>query len=140
MDFAERVGIIERGVAALRLIVAERRAKLPPPENDDAALVRELRAVETIACRLEDDIEIGELDPNSVMARDAALSMSIDEPDARFVQELAEDRGAGTPYRLGPLPREHQSDLRALGQLMQRYADGEYMPPNSWFGIGASEE
>jgi hypothetical protein len=139
MDAAARFGIIKRGVAALRLIEAERRAQLPPPEHDDAALVRELRAVETIAHRLEDDIEGVRDDPDSVMARDASLSMGIDEPDALFVLELAEDRGAGTPYRIGPPAPEHQTALRALGQLMLRYVDGEFMPPRSYFGITAPE-
>jgi hypothetical protein len=73
------------------------------------------------------------------MARDASLSMGLDEPDALFVLELAEDSGAGTPYYVGPLPPKHQSALRALGQLLQRYAAGEYMPPNSWFGIYAPD-
>jgi len=68
-----------------------------------------------------------------------ALSMGIDEPDALFVLELAEDSGAGTPYHMGPLSPEHQEALRALGQLMRRYADGEYMPPHSWFGITEPE-
>jgi len=139
MDSIERVAIIARGVAALRLIEAQRRAQLPPPERDDATVVRELRAVETIATRLEDEAENAAYDPDSVMARDASLSMGIDEPDALFVLELAEDSGAGTPYRMGPLSPEHQEALRALGQLMQRYADGEYMPPHSWFGITEPE-
>jgi hypothetical protein len=139
MDSIERVAIIEQGIAALRLIEAERRAQLPPPERDDAARVRELRAVETIASQLEDAIGGGGYDPVSVRARDAWLSMHFDEPDALFVLELADDRGAGTPYRIGPLPSEHQGALRALGNLMQRYLDGEYMPPHSWFGIGSEE-
>ena len=139
MDSIERVAIIARGVAALRLIEAQRRAQLPPPERDDAAAVRELRAVETIAARLEGEAENAAHDPDSVMARDASLSMGIDEPDALFVLELAEDSGAGTPYHMGPLSPEHQEALRALGQLMRRYADGEYMPPHSWFGITEPE-
>jgi len=139
MDAAERVDIIKRGVAALRLIEAERRAQLPPPEHDDAARVRELRAVETIAHRLEDDTEGMGDDPVSVMVCDASLSMGIDEPDAQFVLELAEDRGAETPYRIGPPAPEHQSALRALGQLMLRYVDGEFMPPPSYFGIKTPE-
>ena len=57
MDSAERVAILERGVIALRLIEAQRRAQLPPPERDDAAVVRELRAVQTIADRLADELE-----------------------------------------------------------------------------------
>jgi hypothetical protein len=136
VDATERVGIIKRGVAALRLIEAERRAQLPPPEHDDAAQVREFRAVETIAQRLSEGL--GD-DPDSVMACDASLSMGIDEPDALFVLELAEDRGAETPYRIGPPAPEHQSALRALGQLMLRYVDGEFMPPHSYFGIKAPE-
>jgi hypothetical protein len=139
MDSVERVGILQRGVVALRLIEAQRRAKLPPPELDDAAIVREIRAVQTIADRLAEELEDVRFDPASVMARDASLSMFVDEPDATFVMELAEDSGAGTPYRVGPLPPEHQSALRPLGQLLQRYADGEYMPPNSWFGISAPD-
>jgi hypothetical protein len=139
MDSAARVAIIERGVAALRVIEAQRRALLPPPEHDDAALVRELRAVQTIADRLAGELEDVRYDPDSVRARDASLSMGLDEPDALFVLELAEDSGAATPYRVGPLPPEHQRALRALGELLQRYADGEYMPPNSWFGINAPD-
>ena len=139
MDSAERVAIIERGVAALRVIEAQRRVQLPPPEHDDAAVVRELRAVQTIADRLADELEDVRYDPDSVMSRDASLSIGVDEPDAQFVMELAEDSGAGTPYRVGPLPPEHQHALRELGRLLQRYADGEFMPPSSWFGIGAPD-
>ena len=139
MDSAERVAIIERGVAALRVIEAQRRAQLPPPEHDDAALVRELRAVQTVADRLAEELEDVRHDPDSVTARDASLSMGLDEPDALFVLELAEDSGAETPYRVGPLPPEHQSALRALGQLLRRYAEGEFMPPSSWFGINAPD-
>ena len=139
MDSTERVAIIARGAAALRLIEAQRRAQLPPPEQDDAALVREVRAVQTIATNLEDAIEGAQYDPDGVMARDASLSMGIDEADALYVLELAEDVGAGTPYQVGPLSPEHQRALRALGELMQRYVEGEYMPPRSWFAITEPE-
>ena len=139
MDSAERVAILERGVAALRLIEAQRYAQLPPPDHDDAAIARELRAVQTIADRLAGELEDVRYDADSVMARDASLSMGVDEPDAHFVLELAEDSGAGTPYRAGPLPPEHQHALRKLGELLLRYTDGEFMPPNSWFGISAPD-
>ena len=139
MDSAERVGIIERGVAALRLIEAQRHAQLPPPEHDDATVVRELRAVQTIVDRLADELVDVRYDPDSVMSRDASLSIGVDAPDALFVLELAEDSGAGTPYRVGPLPPEHQHALRELGQLLQRYTEGEFMPPKSWFGISAPD-
>jgi hypothetical protein len=139
MDPAERIAVLERGVAALRVIEAQRRAQLPPPERDDASLVRELRAVQTIADRLAGELEDVRYDPDSVTARDACLSMDLDESDALFVLELAVDSGAGTPYRVGPLPPEHQSALYALGQLLKRYVEGEYMPPNTWFGISAPD-
>ena len=40
---------------------------------------------------------------------------------------------AGTPYRTGP-PADHAA-LRAVAALLARYHAGEFMPPNSYFGI-----
>jgi hypothetical protein len=65
--------------------------------------------------------------------------MNIDEPDTVFLLELGEDRGAGTPYRIGPTSPQYENALRELGGLLQRYVEGDFIPPSSWFGIDAPE-
>jgi hypothetical protein len=47
--------------------------------------------------------------------------------------------GASATHRAGPQSTEKQAALRALGDLLDRYMAGEFMPPDTFFGISTPE-
>lgn len=139
MTPAERLHTLQRGLVALRAIEARRRAALPSPERPDVPLLRELRDVATLADRLAMELDIDGLTPHDILARDASLSMAWGAVEGAFLEALATDTGAGTPYRDEPPPAEEAAALRALAALLARYEAREFLPPMSYFGIAEAE-
>ena len=129
---------LARGAAALRAIEGELRAALPPPDRPDAALLRAVRDVASLASRVEVVAEIEGDDQDTTYARDAALSMEFGDAEIAEVASWIARLEAESPYADGALPArtaDHLDALRALRAVLERYATGEFMPPNSWFGI-----
>lgn len=136
---------LAQGSAALHWVEDMRYAALPPPERENPSLLRGIREVAGLAGRIDIVLDRAALetpdalDMEYVLALDATLSMKFDEGDVDFLRALAEDSGAGTPYRNGPPPPDHAEALRALAALVARYIAGEFMPPTSWFGLRDAE-
>lgn len=135
MNSEERVAILRRGLAVLRALESERWAMLPPPEQEDPSLLREIREVASFADRLEMELDLDGFDPRTTSTRDASLSMSFDGADLVLLRALASESGARTGYRVGPPTAEQRSAIQELCALLGRYMAGEFMPPNSFFGI-----
>lgn len=132
MSSDERADVLRGGTDVLRGIAAQLRAELPPPEHEDAAALRELAGVVRLVDRLDDAISLGTGDADSVSWRDEVLEDTIDYRDAELVDEWAER--VGSPYRGERTAEEvEQADaLRALADLLRRYCDGEFRPPEAW--------
>jgi hypothetical protein len=112
---------------------------LPPPEEEDPTLLREIRELASFADRLEMELDLDGFDLEETYARDAALSMTFDEADLALLRTLASDSGVRTGYRTGPPTAEQRSAIHELDMLLGRYMAGEFMPPNSFFGIPEPE-
>ena len=134
-----RVSVLQRGLAAIRSLECDRRAMLPPPEREDPALLHEIRELAGLADRLEMELDLEGFDLEVIASRDASLSMGFDETDIVLLQAWAAGRGASTSYHTGPPTEEQRAALQALSALLARYMSGEFMPPNSFFGIHAPE-
>jgi hypothetical protein len=135
MTPAERVATLQRAVEALRAIEAQRRQALPPPSRPDLVRLRELREFVGLADRLDSILAFEGFDQHAVWARDVGLSMDCHQYDISLLHALSIDRGAGTPYREDAPSPEHAAALLALAALLSRYEAGEFMPPNSYFGL-----
>ena len=139
MSPEERVSILRRGFESLRRLESDRRATLPPPEREDPSLLREIRELASLADRLELELDIEGFDQNAIYSRDASLSMSFDETDTALLRMQAAAMGASATDRAGPLSTDQRVALRALCDLLDRYISGEFMPPDSFFGISTPE-
>jgi hypothetical protein len=127
MDPRERARLLEEGARALRAVEATRRGKLPPPDRENAALLRGIRDIMALAHRLEFALEIEGYDQEDVWMRDAVLSMEFVDDDVAMLRALAVESNVDSHA------------LRELAELMVRYAAGEFMPPAAFFGIRAPE-
>jgi hypothetical protein len=112
---------------------------LPPPEREDLSLLREIRELASLADRLEMELDIEGFDLKAIYTRDAHLSMTFDEADTALLLVQAAGSGASTTYRTGPPSAEQRAALHALCKLLDRYMAGDFMPPDSFFGISAPE-
>ena len=115
--------MLRRGVAALGVADARMRAALPPSGRAYPSLLRDMRELQGLALRLEMELEFDGLDAPAVHARDVSLSMAFDDDDIERLERLVPDAG------------EERAALVALVALLTRYQSGEFMPPDSYFGI-----
>ena len=139
MTREERFAIIRAGVSALHAQEAERRAELPPPDRDDPVVLRELRDLSSLVERLESALELSGADEESRTMCDAVLSTEVGPDDAALIRALAADRGAGTPYRMGPPPQERAAALAAMAVVLDQYLSQEFVPPAAWFRSSIDE-
>jgi hypothetical protein len=138
VNSAERQRILERGIEALRAVLAARVARLPPPEHEDADALRAIRELDNLATGFDHAIEHAEHDADRARGRDAQLSG--DQREAiQMLGDLANDLGLGTPYREGPPSSAVRVPLTEMAALLRRYQTGEFMPPDSYFGIEPDE-
>lgn len=139
MNPEERVSILQCGLTAVRKLESERRAMLPPPVREDPSLLREIRELAGLVDRLELELDLEGFDLDTIYSRDASLSMGFDEADIALLQAWAAGRGPSKSYHAGAPSEEQRAALQALGALLARYISGEFMPPDSFFGIRAPE-
>ena len=131
MNPADRLLILQRGVEALAAAESVRRAALPPPEDEDAATLRELREVTSLAGRLEVTLDRESLDEGATEMREATLAIDFGSLDVELLRALAADRGShggSQGYRGGVLSGHERAALSALADLLARYRSGEYLP------------
>jgi hypothetical protein len=127
MELMERGGVLREGAHALRAVEGARRALLPPPDRENVSLLREIRDIMALADRVESALLVEGNDQESVWGRDAILSMEFSDYEIDMLRTLAHD---------DPVSRR---PLHDLASLLARYMAGEFMPPDSFFGIRAPE-
>jgi hypothetical protein len=126
MDPKELTSILTKGLAVVRKLEADCHAMLPPVERENPAMLREIRELESIAIRLELELDIEAVTALDTRIGEESISNSFDHTDVQFLREEAGGVTATAKHGCGGLSAEPREALLKLADLLDRCIAEEF--------------